>query len=263
MALTSVERAQILTQQAGYIALKKLRIDRERDGYAQFLFDLKDPKYNQKGTHWSLTTGLLNITPEGLRDRNTLAEVEAIYHGLLSERSWCQRPNSVVPQALEVSSNPAQLPDGKGYGVSIKLLGKNGANSAVDPVLLLQANDGSLKVLMIKRFDGSRAFPGGMQESNVLNTCIQELLEEVFSDDLFAQESATAQAIHEQKTQHIEQVVVGLINNNEDFKKLRPHVRQLQEDTEEAINPAAYIRQLCKSIDAIKELDAHTSTISI
>lgn len=86
----------------------------------------------------------------------------------------------------------------KNYNANFKVLGKFGANLAVDIVLFTTNSKNELKILSILRDDDMRtpAIPGGFNESDVLNTCIQELLEECFSNALFEKKSISNNLIN-------------------------------------------------------------------
>ncbi len=165
---------------------KKLIEDRKKDGFVHFIADLKDKRYNQTHETWSLKNGLLRVDKAHLKDKTTIEEIHQFLgkDDVFGKKTWYEKPTL---------HNNLNL-----YQVKFKSLGKQ-VNKAVDPVFILRAKDGSLKVLCGSRHDDSLAFPGGMNESNVINTCINELLEECFSGDLFIKDSGTETLINQQK----------------------------------------------------------------
>jgi nicotinamidase-related amidase/archaellum component FlaC len=77
-----------------------------------------------------------------------------------------------------------------------KPLGKHATNDAVDPVIIIEMPDGTLKVLGGRRPTGEAAFAGGMVEGSVRdkvqNACLQEILEELFGGSLFDGETSNS-----------------------------------------------------------------------
>ncbi len=162
---------------------KDLLDSRRSEGFAHFIADLEDERYNQTNPTWTLTKGKLLVDKAHLADATTIKEIHEFLgrQDVFGGKPWYQTPTTENDLGL--------------YDVKFKTLGQKN-NKAVDPVFILRGADGRLKVLCGKRFDGSYAFPGGMNESNVIQTCIDELLEECFSGNLFSQGSGTATLIN-------------------------------------------------------------------
>lgn len=157
---------------------------RQENGFTHFFADLKDSRHNALGSEWTLKNGLLSVTVAGMTNPQTATEIHQLLDEKLGQKPWYEKPT--------------ELATSKKYLVNFKTLGKNKDNKAVDPVILIKGIDGRLKVLCGQRFDGSYAFPGGMNESNVTQTCIDELIEECFSGALFAKSSPSALALDKQ-----------------------------------------------------------------
>jgi hypothetical protein len=79
-------------------------------------------------------------------------------------------------------------------GLYFKTLGDT-VNHAVDPVFFLP--DGKI-FRVVRDFDvpPTSALPGGVVEDNVLNTCVNESIEELLGGDIFAEGSETASSIN-------------------------------------------------------------------
>lgn len=165
------------------IKFDQLQQQRETNGFNHFIFDLKDPAHNANGEGWSLHNGMLHVDYTHFKNTTTTTQVHDFLNNKLGDRPWFQSPNG--------SNNL----NGH-YNIDIKTLGKNGVNAAIDPILLLQGNDGSVGVLSGQRpVCNEYCLPGGMNESTVINTCITELLEECFSGALFEPNAASSERL--------------------------------------------------------------------
>lgn len=203
------------------IQLHKLREKRTEQGYQHFMHDLRSDEYNFDGEGWSLTKGLLTVD---IDNPTAITSAENYVSGKFEElrKPWFEKP-SIRVQA-------PSLIDDKPYAIHAKFLGKNGANRAVDPVLLITKSDGSVSVVTIERWGGQeRAFPGGMLEASVKEICINEILEECFSGDLFAEGSMTSKELNDRKDLEIhdlERIIREILNDSE-FDKLKNKIDEL------------------------------------
>src|SRR3990167_5076409 len=77
------------------------------------------------------------------------------------------------------------------FNANFKLLGSFGENETVDIILFIKDSENNLKILTINRADDQKslALPGGFNESNIIDSIFDELLEECFSNKLFANDS--------------------------------------------------------------------------
>jgi hypothetical protein len=163
------------------IAMNQFQMKRNELGFQGFIADLRDARHNVLGHNWNLTNGMLTV-----RSNANFAEVDEYLTEKLSNVPWftpCSPDNSSKIQSV------------MNYGYPFKMLGKYGANPAVDPALFLANTDEPVKVLAIIRADQTRALPGGMQEAAVKKTCINELLEECFSGNFFKENSISSHII--------------------------------------------------------------------
>ena len=178
--LSLPEIVEGLAHAAQLIAVNTLLLTREQKGFQAFIFDLKEPSNNIVGSNWNLTNGMLTALPGA--DAN---EINTFLTLKLSSKPWFQ---STPPADL-----PTQAP--LHYACAFKVLGKYGANPAIDPTLFLIHEKEPVKLLAIIRPDGTRALPGGMMESNVKKTCVDELLEECYSGNFFKEGGITSNII--------------------------------------------------------------------
>lgn len=162
-------------------SLAHLMERRHQNGFQHFIADLKDETYEAPG--WSLRKGLLTIRLP-LDNPLLIREIQDFINSRLAKFPWFKQEK---PQDFQPCPHLYQLP--------IKTLGAFGPNKAVDPILLVVDPSGRINILAIRRYDGVRALPGGMLEKNVVQTCVNELLEEVFSGDLFRTGGLTANLI--------------------------------------------------------------------
>ncbi|MDF1758240.1 MAG: hypothetical protein P1U74_08090 [Legionellaceae bacterium] len=117
-------------------------------------------------------------------------------------------------------------PDGEiispaSFKANFKLLGAYGENKTVDALMYVSYPTGELKILAIKRNDDceSLAIPGGFDETNVIDSCINELLEECFSKKMFADHSISSIYLDESETSSplsidFKQRLISIIENN-------------------------------------------------
>lgn len=168
-----------LADYAQTIALNKLLKKRHEKGFQAFIFDLKESSHNYQSEGWQLANGLLTVESDA-----NAQEINDFLASKLSDRLWFESN-----QPTSIDASPVT------YGYDFKVLGKWGANPAVDPVLFLENSNNELTVLTIIRADKTAALPGGMMESTVQKTCIHELLEECFSGNFFKPDSKTSHII--------------------------------------------------------------------
>ncbi len=175
-----VSKLKNIAKQFQDIKLSQLMQLRAIHGFNHFIFDLKDSRHNSQNEGWFLTNGMLHVEHSQFQNDIIKAQVHALLNETLSDRPWYQ----IHSDGPSINTQ---------YGIAIKTLGKNGINSAVDPILLLQDRDGKVSVLSGQRpVCNEYCLPGGMNESTVINTCVSELLEECFSGDLFEPNAASS-----------------------------------------------------------------------
>lgn len=141
---------------------------------------------------FSSKTGELKVAKPYERTPADWQEIENYLDAAMAEvpgtgKFWqAENPNS---------DNVAGLP--VDYGIPMKVLGRSGENKAVDTVLFTQQRDGSLKLVAIRRpLTEQYAFPGGFSPDNAQQTCIKELLEEVFSGNMATEDSPSTEAVN-------------------------------------------------------------------
>ena len=159
--------------------LEALLTSRTERGFRAYIHDLKDEQYDESRPGWTLKKGHLtvqlnnpNLNPDALQ-----AYLNLQFRSL--NAPWFQ---AAPPEGFDSVKKPD-------YHAPFKVLGQYGANPAIDPIFLMQQQDGLVRVLTIKRKSGEFALPGGMQEGRVLDNCIKETLEECYSGDLFEEGS--------------------------------------------------------------------------
>ncbi len=141
-------------------------------------------------------------------------------------------------------------------GLNLKTLGKRGPNKAVDPIVLYVDNRRKkLKVLKIDRNSDNPkkiALPGGMLEDSVRKTCINELLEEVFSPSMFRADTKNAESLNLEDKAVISEKITELLNaqwvkdSNISFP---PSLFEWNTDNE---NNDQYIRRILEDLDALE-----------
>jgi nicotinate-nucleotide adenylyltransferase len=128
------------------------------------------------------------------------------------------------------------------FKADFKILGEFGPNLATDAVIFIKHSRNSLKLLTIRRADDTRtpAIPGGINESSVFKTCTSELLEECFSNSLFADDSKSNLLINDIYSNKIStefklklHSVLERISNNTSLKEhstISEYINQIPED---------------------------------
>jgi hypothetical protein len=194
----NVDDIRALAAREGVLNFQELAKNRREKGFQHFIPDLaKQGKFN--GAGWSVTNGLLTVQTQHNTD-----ELMTFLEDKLRHHAWFQTRAQLAEMraAGKVIEQPV-LPAGfDAYTEVFKSLGYWGKNPAMDVVSLLKNADSSLSVQVIVRpHDKKYAFVGGMidkdynaQKEAVLEKCYQETLEEWYSNDLFAQGSATIRA---------------------------------------------------------------------
>ena len=233
---------------AQHIAVNTLLLTREHLGFQAFIFDLKETSNNLTGSNWNFTNGMLTALPEA--DPN---EINEFLKSKLSDKPWFQ---ATPPSDLTIQS-PIH------YGYAFKVLGKYGANLAVDPTLFLMNDKQPLKLLAIIRPDGTRALPGGMMESNVKKTCIDELLEECYSGNFFKEGARTSDIIDATgywesfpADQKLPLLAATVIRQTKQLSPVQQAI--VQEAIQEGISassekPSALIRRVCQKIEELPD----------
>lgn len=237
-----------LAEYAQTIALNKLMEKRHEKGFQAFIFDLKESSHNCQGHRWQLVNGLLTVES----DANP-QEINDFLASKLHDKSWFESN-----QPIAIDASPTN------YGYHFKVLGKWGANPAVDPVLFLENSNNELTVLTIIRADKTAALPGGMMESTVQKTCIHELLEECFSGNFFKRDSKTSHIIDASgywDNVPPEQSLLALIQRVlDETKQLSPQQKNelygILQNTTVPQKPSEVIQSLCNKIDELTGLSA-------
>lgn len=209
-------------------SLENLIENRHQHGFQHFIADLKDESFEAEG--WSLKKGLLTVHLP-LVNPKKIFEIQEFINTKLGKYPWFKLD---MPRDFQMSPHS--------YHIPLKTLGAFGPNKAVDPILFVVEPSGRLNILAIRRFDGVRALPGGMLERNVVQTCLNELLEEVFSGDLFKLGSDSARLIDTKfKTNPLafKVDVIKLIQAAEPSysKSFRPHLAKLMDMIEHIDEP--------------------------
>lgn len=198
-------------------ARNQLELERSQGGFKAYIRDLKESDFNFVGSGWHIDEGWITaqvnssaFNAEELQNHIN-QHMKALGHGWFKD----------VPSDDFTSISE--------YGVPVKVLGGFGPNSAVDPIVLVQSGNG-LKLLTILREDGARALPGGMVEGRVKETCINELLEECFSGDLFARDSLSLQALlntPEVTIENVKEQLLKFVSQNDKLIDLMAVVDQV------------------------------------
>jgi hypothetical protein len=245
---TLPEMLETLAFAAQRLAVNALGSTREQKGFQAFIFDLKEASNNTVGSNWNFTNGLLTVLPGADPD-----EINEFLKSKLSDKPWFQ---STPPADLSIQS---PIP----YAYAFKVLGKYGANLAVDPTLFLVNGKEPVKLLAIIRPDGTRALPGGMMESNVKKTCVDELLEECYSGNFFKTYAITSDIIDAPgywetfaPNQQLPQLVAAVISQT---KQLSSGQRALIQEAVYAAastvseKPSDLIRRVCQTIEELPD----------
>jgi hypothetical protein len=235
MASHNGDTVRELSKQEQSNALAKLRQDRAAHGFKVYIRDFLG-QAPIKQAEWELNGPNLIVNPNA--SVATYKEVHQYIENKLGDRSWFQKALQSPPVAF--NGAPVKLSDQRPYGIPIKVLGKNGANQAVDAVILIPDENGRVKLLTINRPDGTKAVPGGMNESSATETYTTELLEEVFSNDLFSVGSATAQLIDMKNSIGISNELTRLSQEDKAFNALRVLDLQIYD----GIAPTLYIHKI-------------------
>lgn len=203
---TFVHRIDNLAKDFQDYKLAQLKQDRSIKGFEHFIVDLKgemvDGKlqaYNldqQVGTRndgtirkWTLMTtpngSLLNVLPNATRQ--DYDEIHRFLNAQFNDKKWWKKLDDAgIAQYNDNAIGDPKMRSPADFNLPLKTLGGYGQNLAVDPIILVIGEDGKLKVLGGEKGPNKEAaFPGGMQEASVLNTCINELLEEIYGGSLF------------------------------------------------------------------------------
>ena len=226
-------------------AIESLMNNRARHGFQHFIADLKDSKFNKTGENWSLVNGLLKVKIPV--DATTQAEVQGYINEQLSSAPWYKTTGDLIPGEFT-------------YSVPIKTLGAFGPNRAVDPICIVPTDTG-LKLLTIQRHDGKRALPGGMTEGGVLDTCVRELFEEVFSGDVFTAGSETSNIIDRINIVEFKDALRGILNDRRDaatFNETKESLL-LMLDANESVTPSELLMAMLSTLN-MEKFPLSTST---
>lgn len=193
MAIYTQQHLLALAEREGRLDFQELMQKRAKDGFTCKIQDLKNDSFEGKG--WTLKQGLLNV-----KEQHDTKELMDYLENKLSSYDWFQTRRYKMEQEQQgkVFEKP-QLPYGyDGYAKLFKVLGYWGENPAMDVICLLKTKEGKIAVQVTVRFDKTFAFVGGMidkgtseQKDVVLKKCVQEFLEEFYSNDLFVAGSET------------------------------------------------------------------------
>ena len=223
---------------------------RERNGHHVFIPDLKEQE-DAQGQGWSFTQGTLHI--DYPFDDGVCKNAQALIDRYMKQagKTWFKSVRKATDE-YQFNSRAEK------YKLPIKTLGIFGVNHAVDPVLLIKAPNGRLKILsIVRKFDNppSRALPGGMVEGSVEASCIHELLEEVFGGSLFKEGAENSRVLQQlyfsDPAQEFTQKLASVLQTNlETLAKKYPVLdiqsilRQLLEEGDHAMTPDAKIREI-------------------
>lgn len=171
--------------------LERLQANRSANGFQHFIMDLKDK--DAKGINWELKKGLL-VVKEGYDAEELMQNLETLLEGNYWFKTRAQKTEN---------DDDLKLPPGLFEEYKFKTLGYWGKNQAMDVGVLVIDEDKSVAVQVIIRFDKTYAFPGGMVDKKapnetkevgkqkLLKKCQEEIIEEYYSNDLFAKDSGT------------------------------------------------------------------------
>lgn len=231
-----------LAQRASVLDYQELMTNRSKNGFQHFIMDLKlEPEMHSATydaahqTGWHIKGGLLTV----YKNHNT-DELMNFLEAKLAHYPWFES-RAIKEQQRRASEyiEPPTLPQGfVSYTEIFKSLGKWGPNKAIDVITFIQNTDGSLSVQVITRpFDKKYAFVGGMleDENSVLETCFMELLEEFYSNDLFAKSSATARKANQINSSDM-LIAVETCLNDKKFATLTSIRHQLMDEMRKGSN---------------------------
>lgn len=246
MASDSSATLRQLSIQEKSNALTRLRSSRAKEGFKTYIHDLRSKSLIENG--WELASGTLTIQP-GATDE-TYQEVQRYIENTLSAYAWYSSVTQFAPAPYKKES--VQLSDHSPYGMPFKILGKNGPNAAVDAVILIPDKEGRVKLLTIHRPGKGLTpigVPGGFDEGGATNTYVAELLEEVFSNDLFRAGSATEALIDRKGNIDVFNELTSLFNKNPAFEALK----ELSLPPFDGLTPSKYIRSVLAAIKTFEK----------
>jgi|GEM_PF-6632940 len=238
--------------------------DRIKNGYSTFMTDLKGITYNffreeglslrdESQRNWCLIPlkagGVIKLYNK--HTEADIAEIHSLLKKLLKAHEWHQDPEKAktLERKIYYPTSHQEFPDYE--PPKLKTLGANGVNQAVDPILLIQGEDGRIKVLSGKRPTGEFALPGGMKEGNVRQTCFDEILEEVYGGSLFDGASANNSEAEKFKKNHRYEFALRVANAINDLK-IDPELRSMIQEKFESSKPKfAFFEACTKPIYAI------------
>ncbi len=244
MASHDAEMVSKLSKQERNNALARLRHDRATNGFKVYIRDflghdpIKQPEWELNGPH---------LTIQANASLKTYQEVHHFIETQLGDRSWFEKATQAPPQPFK--GDKLELSDQRPYHIPVKILGKNGANQAVDAVVLIPDENGRVKLLTINRPDGTKAVPGGMNENTATETYTAELLEEVFSNDLFSVGSATEKLINEKDSMELFNGLTRLFKEDKTFAALQT----LNLPPYDGAMSAEYIRTVLEAIQSSEQ----------
>ncbi len=260
-ALSQVPTAlKAMAEELDNIKFRQLQDKRGKKGFQHFHNGLKDKKFNHKGTGWAIVNGLLTVEPTHLTNPDTAREINQYLDEKQTGKPW-YTPTTEQPEGF--------APRGD-LNIQAKTLGKFGPNAAVDPIFYVQKSDGKFQkpdgkwsVLTIKRFDGSLAFPGGMQEAKVKETCVEELLEECFSGGLFISGSQTAAQLDsarippEAVKETMQQAMLKFLEGNDPTKAAKQiwQARDILMGIGDASTPSEMVNKIVQAIRDSPRID--------
>lgn len=184
-----------LSKRAAALDFQDLLKSRKENGFQHFFLDLKN-EADASGEGWAFSGGLLTV-----KDPHNTEQIMDFLESKLGHHEWFQtRQNLEELKSQGKTIETPELPEGvESYTQQFKSLGYWGENPAMDVGTFLLEEDGSISVQVIVRpHDHKYALVGGMidkdfhrQKSAVLEKCFQEFIEELYSNDLFAEGSET------------------------------------------------------------------------
>jgi hypothetical protein len=250
-----VELMQSVAESFRAFKFLELQHARQKDGFKQWMRELqgavnkeketakkegREPKPLAEGEGWSIGEGgtcfiKFDVTLPEEKKKKAEAECNAALGTLMKGIDWFKKVDGSSGQEAAANAAWVRLPNkdlagnkAKPFSLGVKTLGSPGVNPAVDPVMLIQDKNGKMLTIAGRRnTDAGKpyAFPGGMVAGNVKNTCIDEMLEELYSADMFSESSQTASTANELPSDELKKKVEALFMGSKvDSETVKVHL---------------------------------------
>jgi len=222
----------------GWLDFQAMLKERSANGFQHFIADIAIGE-TKSGSGWELkappfpgfTTGYLVV--QAVHDTNELMDY---LESRMSHYDWFETRAQLEDKkrAYRAANNGAELileapvlPEGYDvYPYRFKSLGYWGSNPAMDVGTFVKDEDGAFWAQVIIRPDKKMAFVGGMVDKNyaqqsaeIIKKCQQEFIEEFYSNDLFAKNSATMREASKMPPSQLSSVLDAVLKEPE-FAKL-------------------------------------------